>query len=170
VDPIAHKVNKTEDKILIVCILGALKHSTLEYQVSLPSKKMWNKSWKVPIQKSEQRGNENLDIRISEAGNRRDMEKEKVPIYQNRKKEKVSDLDFELIRIAIEAITQGPNNSVINPKYQKTAFPHPAPAASSQMDYVKQLLYSVPILVSQLPYYHTYNIRKMDSAIPVAEE
>lgn len=98
------------------------------------------------------------------------MEKEKETMYLYRKKEKVSDLDFEPIRIAIEAITQGPNNSVINPKYQKTAFPHPAPAASSQTDYVKQLLSSVPILVSQLPYYHTYNIRKMESAIPVAEE
>ena len=131
---------------------------------------MWNKSWKVPIKKSDQRGNVTLDIRISEAGNRRDMEKEKETMYLYRKKEKVSDLDFEPIRIAIEAITQGPNNSAINPKYQKTAFPHPAPAASSQTDYVKQLLSSVPILVSQLPYYHTYNIRKMESAIPVAEE
>jgi len=47
----------------------------------------------------------------------------------------------------------------MDPKYQKTASPHPAPAASSRTDCVKQLLSSGPILVSQLPYYHTYNIR-----------
>jgi len=80
---------------------------------------------------------------------------------------------FKPARIAIEAITQGPNNSVINPKYQKTAFPHPAPAASLQTDCVKQLLSSVPVLVSQLPCCHTYNIRisqKMKSAILIVEE
>jgi len=88
VNPIAHKVNNTEDKAQIVCTPRALKHSTLEYQVSLPSKKMWNKSWKVPIKKSDQRGNETLDIRISEAGNRRDMEKEKETMYLYIKIEK----------------------------------------------------------------------------------
>jgi len=49
---------------------------------------MWNKSWKVPIKKSDQRGNETLDIRISEAGNRRDMEKEKETMYLYIKIEK----------------------------------------------------------------------------------